>query len=113
MPAVLLHASGSRYFFFLCLVLIVVMLSGPATAAEPVILKGKIVSITFEPFRPMKGSLEIKTFWGKRHIIYVGIKTRYQPQKNPEVGDKIIAECIRVKGNLAATRIRYQGKEPI
>lgn len=79
-----------------------------AGAAETITIEGKIVAITFEPLRPMKGMLEVKTFWGKRRKVYVGIKTKYVPPRPPVVGDKIIAQCIRVKGKLAAKKVRFK-----
>ena len=100
----------------LCLMTMVYVLSwlvappSPAMAAETIAISGKIVSITMEPLAPMKGALEISNFWGKRTTVYVGFKTRYIPQRAPQVGDRVEIECIRVKGRLAATTVQFKNK---
>lgn len=94
-------------FFMLACTFFVVSVEVEA-AEKTITISGKIESVTFEPFRPMKGSLEIKTFWGKHHTVYVGIKTKYKPQKTPLVGDKVKIECVKVKGKLAAKIVRFK-----
>lgn len=95
-------------FFFLVLSLFPALCVVPVFAEETVTVSGKIESVNFEPFAPMKGKLVIKGSLGKRSIVYVGIKTVYKPPETPVVGDKVTVERIKIKDRLAAKVVRFK-----
>lgn len=94
--------------FLLVLGLFVALCVLPVYGEETVTVSGKIESVTFEPFAPMKGKLVIKGPLGKQYVVYVGIKTVYKPLETPVAGDKVTVECIKVKGRLAARVVRFK-----